>query len=472
MHRIPAFRCSAGGVCVIWHNDIIHRKSRQRPYTGDLGTAPECVDLSADPGHGVKYRPILRFGFSRCSEPDATACPVNGFHDENDQTGASTMHATPLTGQLLLDTATHVWSPHLQWLRGCGLSMSTHGSLSSAEVSSLEHLFISDMTGEAHRIAAAYGLGRTGALETLLKQLDPRVQERLFRAAIYGLTAAGDMAVPTLVAALEARGSSHSNRPLYRKEKLVHAIGHAAGASTLAMAMSAMSKAAAHAWKEIRQIVNTLSANEIAKLEEASVRGLRGYDGKVFHSIIPEDHPSNDARGLLAEVAQACGLVGSRAMRLESSGELSDIESATICQSAVQILREMIVRTDPGAALPSRFPLDLLERNAVEGLMQLCSSPRCAPAVIPAGRPTELREVYATVPERKQASKSPLQLGAQVSVPAGSTNPYLRIALGRLGWLAATDQLRGPCGQVAVVDECVKDPEWKAMLDELLPPMP
>ena len=458
-----------GGVCVLWHNDIIHRKSRQRPWGRDLGPAPKRVDLSVDPNHGVSFRPILRLGFHRCSEPDAAPSP--GLVDDEEWTAAIGGDGPPLTGQLLGDTATHVWSSHLHWLSGRSLSTSTGERSSPAEIASLEQTFLSDATGEAHRIAAAYGLGRAGALEPLLVPLDCLSQERKFRAAIYGLTAASDLAIPPLVAALEAIGSSSANRPLYRKEKIVHAIGHAAGAATITSAMSAISKAAAKAQEEIHKIVDRLSAKEIAELAEASVRGLRGYDGKVFHSVIPEHHLCNDARALLAEAAQASGLIGSRAMRLEASGELSGIESAAICQSAAQLLREVIIRGDPGAVLPSRFPLDLLERNAVEGLMQLCSSPACPPAILPAGRPTDLRDCYATVPETVQPAARAQKLGAQVSVPRGPTaNPYLRLALGRLGWLAATGQLRGPRGQGAVVDEYGKDAAWKAMFDDMLPP--
>jgi hypothetical protein len=457
-----------GGVCVLWHNDIIHRKSRQRPWGRDLGAAPERVDLSADPKHGVSFRPILRLGFHRCSEPATNSTPVG----DDDWTAAIAENGPQLTGQLLTNTAVHVWSPHLRWLYGHSRSMSASRELlSSAEIASLEHTFLSDMSGEAHRIAAAYGLGRAGALDALVLPLTGLGQERVFRAAIYGLTAAGDLAIPPLVAALKARESSPTDRPLYRKEKIVHAIGHAAGSTTITAAMTAIHQAAAQAWEEIYKSVDRLSADEIAELTEASVRGLRGYDGKVFHSLIPEDHPCNDARALLAEVAQASGLVGARAMSLEMSGELSGIESAAICRNAVKVLRELVVRGDPGAILPSRFPLDLLERNAVEGLMQLCSSPKCPAAILPPGRPTDLRDCYATVTEREQPTGHAKQLGAQVSVPSGAiNNPYLRLALSRLGWLARTDQLRGPRGQGAVLEECGKDTAWKAMFTEMLPP--
>eukprot|EP01052_Picozoa_sp_SAG31_P071685 SAG31_NODE_30612_length_378_cov_1.444444_1_plen_98_part_01 len=64
-----------GGVCVLWHNDIIHRKSRQRPGgNSDCGPNPTNADLSAassPPGYGVNFRPIMRLGFHRCTEPHA-----------------------------------------------------------------------------------------------------------------------------------------------------------------------------------------------------------------------------------------------------------------------------------------------------------------------------------------------------------------------------------------------------------------
>lgn len=459
-----------GGVCVLWHNDVIHRKSRQRPQGRDLSAAPERIDLSADPTHGVNFRPILRLGFHRCSEPDVALGST--LTDDQDWNTVIAENAPPLSGQLLNDTAAHVWSSHLHWLCGRGLSATAEKSaISSDDISKLERVFLSETSGEAHRIAAAYGLGRAGALDVLMMPLKCLSQERVFRAAIYGSTAAGDVAVSPLIAALEATANCPEYRPLYRKEKIVHAIGHAATASTLKLAMNAVSQAATRACDELHNIMNRLSADEVAELAEASVRGLRGYDGKVFHSLIPEDHPCNDARGLLAEVAQASGLIGSRAMRLEASGELSSLDSATICQAAVVVLREIIMQGDPGAVLPSRFPLNLLEHNAVEGLMQLCSSPVCPPAIVPAGRPTDLWDCFATVPERKHRTETPKQLGAQVAVPTGATeNPYLRLALGRLGWLAATGKLQGPHGQAAVVNECSKDDAWKAMFHEMLLP--
>ena len=190
---------------------------------------------------------------------------------------------------------------------------------------------------EAERVAAAYGLGRSGALDALIAQLDCCGHERLYRAAIYGLGAAGDVAVPALLAALDSdapidatgRGRSEEttgDRPLYRKEKIIHALGHAAiGPGTVGGAMTAISQAAQRAWIELAVIVDAISSQEMSQLVDASVRGLRGCeccsnahakralcdqsgfldlnlfgfvggclraadDGKVFHSIVPEDH--------------------------------------------------------------------------------------------------------------------------------------------------------------------------------------
>ena len=181
-----------------------------------------------------------------------------------------------------------------------------------------------------------------------------------------------------------------------------------------------------------------------------------------------------DARGLLAEAAQAAGLLGSRAMVLEAAGQLSGEESASICRSAAKLLRRLIVVPDPGAALPSRFPLNLLEHNAVEGLMQLCSSAACPPAILPPGRTTELAKAFATIPEitaQGASGGSSSKVGAQVSVASGpNSNPRLRLALGRLGWLAATGQLRGPRGQGAVAEECSEVEAWRTMFGEMLLP--
>ena len=58
-----------------------------------------------------------------------------------------------------------------------------------------------------------------------------------------------------------------------------------------------------------------------------------------------------------------------------------------------------------------------------------------------------------------------------MSVASGAnSNPRLRLALGRLGWLAATGQLRGPRGQGAVAEECSEVEAWRSMSGEMLLP--
>jgi hypothetical protein len=160
-------------------------------------------------------------------------------------------------------------------------------------LSNLRHTHSNARRQEAERVAAAYGLGRSGALDALIAQLDCCGHERLYRAAIYGLGAAGDAAVPALLAALDsdapiaATGRSRSeeaeettgDRPLYRKEKIIHALGHAAiGPGTVGGAMAAISQAAQRAWSELSAIVDAISSEEMSQLVDASVRGLRGCE--------------------------------------------------------------------------------------------------------------------------------------------------------------------------------------------------
>jgi hypothetical protein len=182
---------------------------------------------------------------------------------------------------------------------------------------------------------------------------------------------------------------------------------------------------------------------------------------------------------LLAESAQASGLLASRAMTAEAAGHLSATESAQICRSAVLLIRELLVRPDEGSMLPSRFPLNMLENNAVEAMMQMCSSPVCPPAILPPDRPMDLPPNFTSIkanhPYAAAAEGPPRapreQLGRQVVV-GPTRNPRLRLAFARLAWLGKKEALRGPTGQAAVLDECKRDPHWRPLLDagELLFP--
>ena len=244
-----------GGVCVLWHDDIMHRKSRQRPGGIDLGPEPTGQDHFMN-GSGSDYRPILRFGFHRCTEPDAAPTSPSSFPADaavEAWVEATAEHGPRLSGDLLEDTAEHVWGPHLRWLSGAPAGDCAASGERLAEV------FLSEASGEAARVAAAYGLGRSGQLEPLVAELDCAGQERRFRAACHGLGAAGDAALPALVAALEAP-SPKSDRPLFRKEKICHAIGNAAGPATLVEAMRALSHAAEAACKTYHLLKKCLPA--------------------------------------------------------------------------------------------------------------------------------------------------------------------------------------------------------------------
>ena len=195
---------------------------------------------------------------------------------------ATAEHGPRLSGDLLEDTAEHVWGPHLRWLSGAPAGDCAASGERLAEV------FLSEASGEAARVAAAYGLGRSGQLEPLVAELDCAGQERRFRAACHGLGAAGDVALPALVAALEAP-SPKSDRPLFRKEKICHAIGNAAGPATLVEGMRALSHAAEAACKTnhlLKKVFCQLQvcseplefACEVCLLFERAVCGCRGGD--------------------------------------------------------------------------------------------------------------------------------------------------------------------------------------------------
>ena len=67
-----------------------------------------------------------------------------------------------------------------------------------------------------------------------------------------------------LVAALEAP-SPKSDRPLFRKEKICHAIGNAAGPATLVEAMRALSHAAEAACKTYHLLKKCLPAPSLVR---------------------------------------------------------------------------------------------------------------------------------------------------------------------------------------------------------------
>ena len=108
--------------------------------------------------------------------------------------------------------------------------------------------------------------------------------------------------------------------------------------------MSALSAAADAAWRELEGLVATVPADERAEMIAASSRGLRGYDGKVFHTLVPAHWQSEDARGLLGDAAQASGIIASRAMSAEAAGEISMEASAGVCKRAVQLAQRMIAQ--------------------------------------------------------------------------------------------------------------------------------
>ena len=113
--------------------------------------------------------------------------------------------------------------------------------------------------------------------------------------------------------------------------------------------MASLAAAADAAWSEIASIIELVPTAEREELIATSQRGLRGYDGEVFFTIVPQHHRCSDARSLLAESAQASGLLASLAMAAESTGQLSATESAQICRSAAQLIRKLLVRPDEGS---------------------------------------------------------------------------------------------------------------------------
>lgn len=57
--------------------------------------------------------------------------------------------------------------------------------------------------------------------------------------------------------------------------------------------------------EEVQRIVAAVPAAEYAELCTVSTRGLRGFDGRVFASVMPVHNAVEEARGMAAEAARS-----------------------------------------------------------------------------------------------------------------------------------------------------------------------
>jgi hypothetical protein len=262
---------------------------------------------------------------------------------------------TGLGGLALEAAAASLWQPQLDWLRGRRNTTGPAGGQEPPDARGARLRLCRQLEagGEAERVAAACGLGRMGALGPLVRNAAATAPEGRHRAAVYGLAAAGDAAVPPLVRLLE-EPSPLPGRPLFRREKLVHALGRAATTpASLAAAMGALAAAAADAHADLAACVAEVPAAEHAERKAKAKRGNRGYDTDVFNCLLPPDRRADEGRGALAEAARAAGLLASQAMVAEAARGMGAAEAAAICRDAVGLL---VPRPPSEPRTPNLYP--------------------------------------------------------------------------------------------------------------------
>jgi hypothetical protein len=173
-------------------------------------------------------------GFFRAAEPTVPSWVED---DVGDDGWAEPAAPTGLTPQEVENAASSLWQPRKEWLAD-GYGRSTLYERSAEEVNALAQKL--QDASEAARMTAAGQLAHTSGchgIEPLVSEMR-RAMEAPARAATYGLAAAGDAAVPPLIALLEgtaapvpsgsASSSISTDRPLYRKDKIAYALGRAA----------------------------------------------------------------------------------------------------------------------------------------------------------------------------------------------------------------------------------------------------
>ena len=154
---------------IMIHYDMLHRG------TGRL------VEESPD----APWRAMFKFQFMRTQEPCAPSHNSSGD-------AVPTWPDSPLAP---------AWQSQWEWLHGA-----PPGSMpcsSAFPVPSPDAIFDTDVTAETERIGAAYHMAREGDVQSLRAALLSG-QEAPRRAAMYGLSAAGDAAVPILLKQLSS----------------------------------------------------------------------------------------------------------------------------------------------------------------------------------------------------------------------------------------------------------------------------
>lgn len=436
-HRVT----HGGGTCVLWHDNVFHRRSRQSHGDADIdadlgagfavGDSPQFsgfggghavsgpmaarADYSdqdafgAPDATGVKFCPCVRVGFMRCSAPSGVSWRPLTQREEFRSSDNWESIAENAAEELQPSASAVLWQPQLNWLKGqppVERTLPARTAKVIAEETDAHHLgkvgqenidlrhltrrqlvarFHSACTAsnEADRVRAAVALGHVSATEpsaiaVLLTAIqDPA--EGVRRAATHGLAQSGDAAVPALLQLL-----STSERLPYQSDKLIFALGRTAAApSALEEAVNSIATEVTAARQRLGVMLSALDPEERAEMVLAATRGNRGYDGKVYGKDVQVHRESEELRSVVAEGARCLGLLGAKAIAAEEAGDMKPSWAAALCERVVRALTPLLLEPDHAAVFPSRFPLALVANNASRALLWLCSSPKCPPVIIP-----------------------------------------------------------------------------------------
>eukprot|EP01052_Picozoa_sp_SAG31_P009735 SAG31_NODE_518_length_14674_cov_39.604803_11_plen_765_part_00 len=380
--------CREGGTIFIWHNDLFHRKSRQRnshesQQDGNSLRVDWSRELAPHDADWVPWRMVARFGFERTSQPEPRA--------------VASMDAAMITMDDGADGAAAEF--HRRWL-GCRPATESGNS----------HIINVDEDAlglyaelETERIHAAYSLAAAATCadsgvdsskgSTLVAQVTSALceaavspRESVRRAACYSFAALGQPAIEPLMDLLLQDNVCSPGHTKFNcsfvclREKYIYALGEAGAAAAshrpsaeLMPVVVALADTIAQCRASLQHIVNAIPSQEYATLKAAAVRGVRGFDMEVFAGILPVHREAEEARGVLAEATCALGRIVGSAI-VASNALISDGDGvAELAVTALDVLIPLCLEEDLGAALPSRFPVDMLSRNASMALLTMCS---------------------------------------------------------------------------------------------------
>lgn len=355
------------GSCLLCHHDLFHRASRVSP--------------------GANWRPMIKIAAARMSDPPPshpTTTAVSQLllrkRSVDSPGNAVHMHAVHaavvdfLAGARSCDTA----AAHLAELRVPQQQHKpTTASLSVEEA--MAHVMRTDPS-EGRRLNAGYSLGYLSAAgsEPALAQLLSSAkasEERMQRAAFYGLTVAGPAAVGAMTGWV-------ASVPAHLGMTLAHSLGQAA----VPLVTSVDAEAATRACEALMELVQRTS------------KDLVSYSGDDEENASDEvDFFATDRRRVLSECCCSLGLMMQHLLRLEaaatvlsSSSPSSSAVATLACQVLEVALLPLMLHGEIGVAFPSFLMESSVSWNAANALLHMCSAASypggCGVAAVPTKR--------------------------------------------------------------------------------------